>query len=135
MEVVFMIKEFKEFIMRGNVLDMAVGVILGAALKSIVDSLTKNLINPIISLFVGQVDLSGIALTIPGTKAVFKIGNFLNDVINFLIIAFVVFLIVKGFNKLRDMGKKTEEEEAQVVETKEEVYLKEIRDLLANKEK
>ncbi|MDG2979570.1 large conductance mechanosensitive channel protein MscL [Latilactobacillus curvatus] len=129
-----MIKEFKEFIMRGNVLDMAVGVILGAALKSIVDSLTKNLINPIISLFVGQVDLSGIALTIPGTKAVFKIGNFLNDVINFLIIAFVVFLIVKGFNKLRDMGKKTEEE-AQVVETKEEVYLKEIRDLLANKEK
>ncbi|MEL1206230.1 large conductance mechanosensitive channel protein MscL, partial [Staphylococcus epidermidis] len=88
--------------MRGNVLDMAVGVILGAALKSIVDSLTKNLINPIISLFVGQVDLSGIALTIPGTKAVFKIGNFLNDVINFLIIAFVVFLIVKGFNKLRD---------------------------------
>ena len=130
-----MIKEFKEFIMRGNVLDMAVGVILGAALKSIVDSLTKNLINPIISLFVGQVDLSGIALTIPGTKAVFKIGNFLNDVINFLIIAFVVFLIVKGFNKLRDMGKKTAEEEAQVVETKEEVYLKEIRDLLANKEK
>ncbi|MBZ1505076.1 large conductance mechanosensitive channel protein MscL [Latilactobacillus curvatus] len=130
-----MIKEFKEFIMRGNVLDMAVGVILGAALKSIVDSLTKNLINPIISLFVGQVDLSGIVLTIPGTKAVFKIGNFLNDVINFLIIAFVVFLIVKGFNKLRDMGKKTEEEEAQVVETKEEVYLKEIRDLLANKEK
>ena len=129
------INEFKEFIMRGNVLDMAVGVILGAALKSIVDSLTKNLINPIISLFVGQVDLSGIALTIPGTKAVFKIGNFLNDVINFLIIAFVVFLIVKGFNKLRDMGKKTEEEEAQVVETKEEVYLKEIRDLLANKEK
>ena len=82
-----MIKEFKEFIMRGNVLDMAVGVILGAALKSIVDSLTKNLINPIISLFVGQVDLSGIVLTIPGTKAVFKIGNFLNDVINFLIIA------------------------------------------------
>ena len=130
-----MIKEFKEFIMLGNVLDMAVGVILGAALKSIVDSLTKNLINPIISLFVGQVDLSGIVLTIPGTKAVFKIGNFLNDVINFLIIAFVVFLIVKGFNKLRDMGKKTEEEEAQVVETKEEVYLKEIRDLLANKEK
>ncbi|MDT3393073.1 MAG: large conductance mechanosensitive channel protein MscL [Bacillota bacterium] len=131
-----MITEFTEFIMRGNVLDMAVGVILGAALKSIVDSLTKNLINPIISLFVGQVDLSGIALTIPGTKAVFKIGNFLNDVINFLIIAFVVFLIVKGFNKLRDMGKKTEEEEeVQVVETKEEVYLKEIRDLLANKEK
>ena len=130
-----MIKEFKEFIMRGNVLDMAVGVILCSALKSIVDSITKNLINPIISLFVGQVDLSGIVLTIPGTKAVFKIGNFLNDVINFLIIAFVVFLIVKGFNKLRDMCKKTEEEEAQVVETKEEVYLKEIRDLLANKEK
>lgn len=129
-----MIKEFKEFIMRGNVLDMAVGVILGAALKSIVDSLTKNLINPIISLFVGQVDLSGIAVTIPGTKAVFQIGNFLNDVINFLIIAIIVFLIVKGFNKLRDMGKKTEEEVAEeAAPTQEELYLKEIRDLLANK--
>ncbi|MFL2081121.1 large conductance mechanosensitive channel protein MscL [Latilactobacillus sakei] len=130
-----MIKEFKEFIMRGNVLDMAVGVILGAALKSIVDSLTKNLINPIISLFVGQVDLSGIAVTIPGTKAVFQIGNFLNDVINFLIIAIIVFLIVKGFNKLRDMGKKTEEEVAEkAAPTQEELYLKEIRDLLANKD-
>ena len=121
--------------MRGNVLDMAVGVILGAALKSIVDSLTKNLINPIISLFVGQVDLSGIAVTIPGTKAVFQIGNFLNDVINFLIIAIIVFLIVKGFNKLRDMGKKTEEEVAEeAAPTQEELYLKEIRDLLANKD-
>lgn len=130
-----MIKEFKEFIMRGNVLDMAVGVILGAALKSIVDSLTKNLINPIISLFVGQVDLSGIAVTIPGTKAVFQIGNFLNDVINFLIIAIIVFLIVKGFNKLHDMGKKTEEEVAEeAAPTQEELYLKEIRDLLANKD-
>ena len=130
-----MIKEFKEFIMRGNVLDMAVGVILGAALKSIVDSLSKNLINPIISLFVGQVDLSGIAVTIPGTKAVFQIGNFLNDVINFLIIAIIVFLIVKGFNKLRDMGKKTEEEVAEeAAPTQEELYLKEIRDLLANKD-
>ncbi|MFL2063580.1 large conductance mechanosensitive channel protein MscL [Latilactobacillus sakei] len=130
-----MIKEFKEFIMRGNVLDMAVGVILGAALKSIVDSLTKNLINPIISLFVGQVDLSGIAVTIPGTKAVFQIGNFLNDVINFLIIAIIVFLIVKGFNKLRDMGKKTEEEVAEeAAPTQEELYLKEIRDLLAEKD-
>ncbi|AUX12548.1 large conductance mechanosensitive channel protein MscL [Latilactobacillus sakei] len=129
-----MIKEFKEFIMRGNVLDMAVGVILGAALKSIVDSLTVNLINPIIALFIGKVDLSGIALTIPGTKAVFKIGNFLNDVINFLIIAFIVFIIVKGFNKLRDMGKKTEAEAEEAAPTQEELYLKEIRDLLADKD-
>lgn len=129
-----MIKEFKEFIMRGNVLDMAVGVILGAALKSIVDSLTVNLINPIIALFIGKVDLSGIALTIPGTKAVFKIGNFLNDVINFLIIAFIVFIIVKGFNKLRDMGKKTETEAEEAAPTQEELYLKEIRDLLADKD-
>ena len=129
-----MIKEFKEFIMRGNVLDMAVGVILGTALKSIVDSLTVNLINPIIALFIGKVDLSGIALTIPGTKAVFKIGNFLNDVINFLIIAFIVFIIVKGFNKLRDMGKKTEAEAEEAAPTQEELYLKEIRDLLADKD-
>lgn len=128
-----MIKEFKAFIMRGNVLDMAVGVILGAALKSIVDSLTVNLINPIIALFIGKVDLSGIALTIPGTKAVFKIGNFLNDIINFLIIAFIVFLIVKGFNKLRDMSKEPEETAEEAVPTQEELYLKEIRDLLADK--
>ena len=128
-----MIKEFKEFIMRGNVLDMAVGVILGAALKAIVDSLTKNLINPIISLFIGQVDLSGFTLTIPGTKAVFGIGNFLNDVINFLIIAFIVFLIVKGFNKLRDMGKAKEVAADEAAPTQEELYLKEIRDLLAEK--
>lgn len=128
-----MIKEFKEFIMRGNVLDMAVGVILGAALKAIVDSLTKNLINPIISLFIGQVDLSGFTLTIPGTKAVFGIGNFLNDVINFLIIAFIVFLIVKGFNKLRDMGKAKEVPADEAAPTQEELYLKEIRDLLAEK--
>jgi large conductance mechanosensitive channel len=126
-----MIKEFKEFIMRGNVLDMAIGVIIGAAFKSIVDSLTTNLINPIIAMFVGSIDLSGIYFTINNAK--FKVGAFLNDVINFFIIAIIVFLIVKGFNKLRDLGAKPGEEsddEITPVQTPEEAVLVEIRDLL-----
>lgn len=93
-----MIKEFRDFIMRGNVLDLAVGVIVGGAFTSVVTSLTKNLINPIISMFVGKADLSGLYFTLFNAK--FKYGNFLNDVINFLIVAFVVFLLVKAVNRI-----------------------------------
>lgn len=128
-----MLKEFKEFIMRGSVLDMAVGVIIGGALKALVDSLTVNLINPILALFVGQVDLSGIILTI-GT-AEFKIGTFINDIINFLIIALVVFLIVKSVNKLRTLGQAAEEAEEVSAAPRDEVLLEEIRDLLADQKK
>ncbi len=93
-----MIKEFKEFISRGNVMDMAVGVIIGAAFTSIVNSLVNNIINPFIGIFVGKIDLSNLAWTVGG--ATFKFGVFINAVINFLIIAFVVFLLVKMVNKL-----------------------------------
>ena len=89
-----MLKEFKEFISRGNVLDLAVGVIIGSAFTAIVNSLVTNLINPFIGLFLGKIDLSDLQLAIGGTT--FKFGVFLNAVINFLIIAFVVFLIVKA---------------------------------------
>ena len=89
-----MLKEFKEFIGRGNVLDLAVGVIIGSAFTAIVNSLVTNLINPFIGLFLGKIDLSDLQLVIGGTT--FKFGAFLNAVINFLIIAFVVFLIVKA---------------------------------------
>ena len=92
-----MLKEFKQFIARGNVIDLAVGVIIGAAFTAIVQSLVTNLINPLIGLFVGKIDLSNLVLQVGDAK--FKYGSFLNSVINFLIIAFVVFLIVKAVNK------------------------------------
>ena len=93
-----MLKEFKKFIARGNVIDLAVGVIIGAAFTAIVQSLVTNLINPLIGLFVGRINLSNLVLQVGDAK--FKYGSFLNSVINFLIIAFVVFLIVKAVNKI-----------------------------------
>lgn len=120
-----MIKEFRDFIMRGNVLDLAVGVIIGGAFTAVVTSLTKNLINPIISMFVGKADLSKLYFTILNAK--FTYGSFLNDVINFLITAFVVFLIVKAVNRIMP-AKNTD---APVV-SKEELLLTQIRDLLRN---
>ena len=122
-----MLKEFKEFIARGNVMDLAVGVIIGSAFTGLVTSLTKNLINPIIALFTRSTNLEGLSFTILGAK--FTYGNFLNDVINFLIVAFVVFLMVKGANKL--LPKK---EAAPAGPSNEEVLLTEIRDLLKDKQ-
>ncbi len=118
-----MFKEFKEFISRGNVMDLAVGVIVGAAFTSIVNSLVDNIINPLIGIFVGKIDLSNLVLKVGDAN--FKYGKFLNSIINFLIISFIVFLIVKGMNKL--LGKK-EEKKAPVPDST--TYLKEIRDLL-----
>ena len=120
-----MIKEFRDFIMRGNVLDLAVGVIVGGAFTSVVTSLTKNLINPIISMFVGKADLSGLYFTLFNAK--FKYVNFLNDVINFLIVAFVVFLLVKAVNRIMPAKKS----DVPTV-SKEELLLTQIRDLLQN---
>ena len=120
-----MIREFRDFIMRGNVLDLAVGVIVGGAFTSVVTSLTKNLINPIISMFAGKTDLSGLYFTLFNAK--FKYGNFLNDVINFLIVAFVVFLLVKAVNRIMPAKKS----DVPTV-SKEELLLTQIRDLLQN---
>lgn len=117
-----MLHEFKEFINRGNVLDMAVGVLIGGALSTLVKSLTSNLLNPLISIFLGSIDLSAIKFRIG--SALFTVGNFLNDVISFIIIAFIVFLIVKFFNHFR----KEKKESGSISPT--EQYLKEIRDLL-----
>ena len=99
-----MFKEFKQFIARGNVIDLAVGVIIGAAFTSIVKSLVSNIINPLIGIFIGKIDLSNLVLKVG--DATFKYGSFINSVINFLIISFVVFLIVKFMNKLAHLGKK-----------------------------
>lgn len=116
-------KEFKAFISRGNMMELAVGVIIGAAFTSIVNSLVNNLINPLIGLFIGKIDLSNLVVKVG--DATFKYGSFLNDIINFLIIALVVFFLVKGMNKLMP-AKKTEDP----APSAEETYLKEIRDLL-----
>ncbi len=112
--------EFKEFAMRGNVMDMAVGVIVGAAFKAIVDSLVNDLISPLLGTFL-KTDFSDLALTLSPaqlaedgtvvTEAVmFRYGAFITAIINFVIMAFVIFLLVKGLNKLATLGKKTEPE-------------------------
>lgn len=109
--------EFKEFINRGNVVDMAVGIMIGAAFKAIVDSLVNDIISPIIGLLFKQ-DFSGLSLRLWDVEL--KYGAFIMAVLNFLIIAFVLFIIIKLMNSLRDMGKKKEEEEAPAAPTTKE---------------
>jgi large conductance mechanosensitive channel len=115
------IDEFKKFIMRGNVLDMAVGVVIGSSFTAIVTSIVENLLTPIIALIMGSTDFSGI------TVGPFGIGAVINAVITFLITAFVVFWIVKVVNRL--MPKKEEAPAPDPGPTTEEL-LAEIRDLL-----
>lgn len=127
-----MIKEFKDFISRGNVMDLAVGVIMGAAFTAIVQSLVSNLINPLIGLFLGKIDLSNLVFKVG--DATFKYGTFIESIINFLIIAFVVFLLVKVMNKV--IKSREEEPEETPEDTKEEqmvMYLKKISDALDEK--
>jgi large conductance mechanosensitive channel len=120
-----MLNEFKAFIMRGNVLDLAVAVVIGAAFTGIVTALVDNLITPLIGLIAGGVDFSSIGFSVG--DATFGIGNFINAVINFLIVAFVVFILVKAVNRV--MPKKEEAPAAPKGPTAEEL-LAEIRDAL-----
>ena len=151
-------KEFSEFAIKGNAMALAVGTIIGAAFSTITKSLTDDVIMPIVNIFLGGADFSQLKLELPRifpvyeevvdevTGAVTQVeipnylnyGNLLSAVINFAILAFVVFMIVKGLNKLTELGKK--KEEAAVAEppappapSAEEVLLTEIRDLLAKK--
>lgn len=127
-----MISEFKDFIAKGNVMDMAVGIIIGAAFTAIVTSLVNDLINPIIGLFMGGVDFSamGIALGEGEAAGIFAYGNFIMALINFLIIAWVVFMLVKMVNRVKHAeAPETPEEEAPAGPTQEEL-LAEIRDAL-----
>ena len=117
--------EFKEFISRGNVLDLAIGVIIGGAFQGLVTSMTDNLISPILGCFT-EVDFSDYALKVGNLTL--KYGAFLTDVINFVIMAFIVFLIVKFVNKL--VTKKEETKEVQTAKSEEAILLEEIRDLL-----
>ena len=119
--------EFKTFILRGNVMDLAVGVLIGSAFQGIVKSLTDNLISPILGSFT-EVDFSSYVLNIGTLHLTY--GAFLTDVINFIIMAFVVFIMIKSINALENIGKKKEEEKVQVVKSEEVLLLEEIRDLL-----
>jgi large conductance mechanosensitive channel len=153
--------EFKEFAIKGNAMALAVGTIIGAAFSTITKSLTNDLIMPIVNIFLGGADFSEAKIALPrmpwveptyetvvneaGEEVVQEVqnyltyGNFISAVINFFILAFVVFFIVKLLNKLAEAGKKKEEEEAAATPpappapSKEEVLLTEIRDLLKDK--
>ena len=102
-----MLNEFKAFISRGNVIDLAVGIIIGTAFTARVTSLVDDLVNPLIGLIIGGIDFSNLSFGLG--EAQFKIGSFINAIIKFLIIAWVVFLLVKGINRLATLGKKKEE--------------------------
>lgn len=120
-----MLKEFKEFISKGNALDLAIGVIIGGAFGAIVTSIVSDILMPLIGIILGGIDFSGLSVTIG--SAVILYGKFIQAGINFLIIAFVLFMIIKAINNLRT--EKTEEP-APPEPTKEELLLTEIRDLL-----
>ena len=136
-----MLKEFKSFISKGNVMEMAVGLIMALYFGAIVKSLVDHVIMPPIGMLLGNVDFSNLkivlaAATMNGETAVPEVvisyGMFLNTIITFLIVSFCIFLVVKGYNKMKENLEKKEEEApaAPPVPTKEEVLLTEIRDLL-----
>ena len=153
-------KEFTEFAIKGNAMALAVGTIIGGAFSTITKSLTNDLIMPVVNIFLGGTDFSELKLQLPRITPVYEdvlneagevigqtevphyltYGNFISAVINFLILAVVVFFIVKGLNKLSEIGKKKEEEvveepaaPAEPEPTKEELLLAEIRDILKDK--
>ncbi|MEC0983454.1 large conductance mechanosensitive channel protein MscL [Bacillus safensis] len=123
-----MLKEFREFAVKGNVIDLAVGVIIGGAFGKIVTSLVNDLIMPLVGIIIGGHDFSGLSIKIGAVQILY--GNFIQTVVDFLIISFSIFIFIRYLNKLK--RKKVEEEE--VVETPDqtEVLLTEIRDLLKN---
>ena len=135
------VKEFKEFINRGSVVDLAVGVIVGGAFSAIVTSLVNNIVTPILSIFIGGLDFSDLVITVPSflgatEPATIKYGLFLESVIDFLVIAFVIFLMVRGINKLQAAAKKEEKEKEEAEEKQEDentALLREIRDALVKK--
>ena len=153
-------KEFTEFAIKGNAMALAVGTIIGGAFSTITKSLTNDLIMPVVNIFLGGTDFSELKIQLPRITPVYEdvlneagevigqvevphyltYGNFISAIINFLILAIVVFLIVKGLNKLAEIGKKKEEEvveepaaPAEPEPTKEELLLAEIRDILKDK--
>ncbi|WDW09212.1 large conductance mechanosensitive channel protein MscL [Priestia aryabhattai] len=122
-----MLKEFKEFALRGNVLDLAVGVIIGAAFGKIVTSLVNDIIMPLIGLLLAGIDFKDLSFTV-GDAAVLY-GSFIQTIVDFLIVAFSIFLFIRFFNRFKRKEEEKVEEEVAVL-SKEEEILTEIRDLL-----
>jgi large conductance mechanosensitive channel len=131
-----MIKEFRDFAMRGNVVDMAVGVIIGGAFGKITSSMVGDVIMPAIGLLMGGMDFGNLALvlraaTVDQPAVTVKYGLFINTVVDFTIVAFVIFMLIKGMNSLKK--KQAEAPAAPVAPSKEVLLLTEIRDLLSRK--
>lgn len=134
------LREFKAFIMRGNVIDLAVGIVIGAAFTAIVSSAVEDLLNPIIGLLIGGIDFSNLFVVITGERrpsleatreggaAVLALGKFINAIIKFVIVGFAVFWMVKVLSRF-----KAKEEAKPVVPTQSEILLTEIRDALRNR--
>ncbi|CAM4446860.1 MAG: large conductance mechanosensitive channel protein MscL [Paenibacillus macerans] len=123
-------KEFKAFALKGNVLDLAIGVIVGAAFGKIVTSLVEDMLMPVIGLLMGGIDLKGLQFQYGDT--ILKYGAFLQTIIDFFIVSFSIFLFVKGINKLK--RKEEPKPEAPPAPSKEELLLTEIRDLLKQRQ-
>lgn len=122
-----MFNEFKKFILRGNVIDLAVAVVIGAAFGAIVTSLTNDIIMPLVGILLGGLDLSSLSATVG--SAVLAYGKFIQAIVNFLIIGFALFLIVKAINKVME-SKKQAEAAAPAAPAEDVVLLTQIRDLL-----
>lgn len=123
-----MLKEFKKFISKGNVVDLAVGVIIGGAFGKIVSSLVNDILMPIIGILIGGIDFSSLSIKVGSAKITY--GMFIQNIIDFLIIAFCVFIFVKIVNKISNLAKKEEKAEEEKVTETELSVLKEIREEL-----
>ncbi len=133
-----MLKEFKEFALKGNLVDMAVGFVMGGAFATVVTAFIQGVFLPLLAPIMGGIDLASIAYTVTPAEvnaagevvkeaAVVELGNFIAAIISFIIVAFVMFMIIKGMNNM----KKKEEETAPAAPPRQEVLLEEIRNLLA----
>lgn len=126
-----MIKEFKEFISRGNVVDLAVGVIMGSAFGKIVTSLVNDIIMPLVGVIIGGIDFTSLSIKIKESTIMY--GSFIQNIVDFLIVAVCIFIMVKMINKLNNLNKKKEVKEEvkeEIKKTDEVLLLEEIRDLL-----
>ena len=129
-----MLKEFKTFIARGNVLDLAVGVVVGGAFGKIVTSLVDDIIMPLVGLLMGGLDFSSLSIKVGNAKIMY--GSFIQNIVDFLIVAFCIFIMVKAFNKLTkkvEAKKAKEKKEEEAKKAENIILLEEIRDLLKEK--
>lgn len=122
---------FKKFISRGNVIDMAVGVIIGGAFGKIVTSLVNDIVMPLIGLAMGKVNFAELSVKIGESEI--KYGSFIQTIVDFLIVAFCIFIVIQLFEKFKKKEEETPEEPPAIVKSDEAVLLEEIRDLLKNK--